>query len=58
MGDHNDSQLLAGLGDLIDSVLHFNFTLWVQRARCLVEDQNFWALDQGTCDGDSLLLTA
>ena len=58
MGDHDDSQLLAGLGDLIDGILHFNFTFWVQRARCLVEDQNFRALDQGTCDGDSLLLTA
>ena len=58
MGDHNDSQLLAGLGNLIDSVLHFNFTFWVQRARCLVEDQNFRALDQGTCDSDSLLLPA
>ena len=39
------------------SILHQTFTLGVKGRCCLIENQNWWILQNGTCNGDALALT-
>ena len=59
MSDHDNGEV-ATLHSLQidDCVLHFSFTLGVKGARSFIEHKDLWLLDQGTCDGDSLLLAS
>ena len=58
MRDHDDSELVAGLRNLVDRCLNLDLALRIQSRRGLIQDQNPRSLDQGSGDGDSLLLTA
>src|SRR6516165_11148663 len=54
VGDDEDG---AALGDLLHVLLNHPLALIIERARCLVEDQDPGVGDQSTRDRDPLLLT-
>ena len=56
VGDDDDG-LLATLDEGVDSFLHLMLTLSVQSGSCFIEEQNLGLTDEGSCDGDTLLLS-
>src|SRR5262249_17317904 len=53
-----DDQNRPPFGDLLHIVLDDPFTLVIERACGLVENQNAWVGDECACNGDTLTLTA
>ena len=53
----NDEDRPAG-GDLLHVLLDGPLAFIIQRARCLVKDQDTWIRDQGAGNGDALALPA
>ena len=57
VSNDDDSQLLAGLSNLVDGFLNFDFALGVQSGGRFVQNQDLGLFDQGSSNGNSLLLS-
>ena len=58
MGDHDCGDTSELVLHIFDRLLHLCLILFIESTRCFVENENLGLLDEGTSQGNSLLLTS